>query len=98
MIESGLNDGVQVPATLDLYGKPISTADQAFAQMYTQLCRFSTKLIPDAMDVVATAILEYSSPPPVYPSTEEDFLSPIRFVQVVLATMIKGFWEQKRLY
>ena len=98
MVESGLNDGIQVPATLDLYGKPISTADQAFAQMYTQLCRFSTKLIPDAMDVVATAILEYSSPPPVYPSTEEDFLSPIRFVQVVLATMIKGFWEQKRHY
>jgi hypothetical protein len=36
----------------------ISINDAQFRSMYTQMCRFPTKLIPEAMDLIAKAILE----------------------------------------
>jgi hypothetical protein len=45
MIPSGLPDGRMAPETMDLHAMPISTEDAQFRSMYTQMCRFSTKLV-----------------------------------------------------
>jgi hypothetical protein len=76
MIPSGLPDGSLVPENLDLHAMPISIDDAQFRSMYTQLCKFPTKLIPEAMDLIAKAILERTLTPPDI--DKDDFLSPIR--------------------
>ena len=96
MIPSGLPDGSLVPETLDLHAMPISIDDAQFRSMYTQMCKFPTKLIPEAMDLIAKAILERTLTPPDF--AEDDFLSPMRWLQELYASMINGFWSQKRSF
>jgi hypothetical protein len=64
--------------------------------MYTQMCKFQTKFIPEAMDLIVKAILERTLTPPDF--AEDDFLSPIRWSQELYASMINGFWSQKSLF
>jgi hypothetical protein len=81
MIPSGVPDGSfqVVPETLDLHGMPIITANEAFRHMYGQLCRFPTKLIPEAMDLISKAVLTRTLHPSDF--SEDNFLAPIRWVQ-----------------
>jgi hypothetical protein len=93
MIPRGLPDGSLVPETLDLHAMPISIDDAQFRSMYTQMCKFPTKLIPEAMDLIAKAILERTVTLPDF--AEDEFLSPIRWLQELYASMLNGFWNQK---
>jgi hypothetical protein len=43
---------------------PISIYDAQCRSMYTQMCKFQTKFIPEAMDLIAKAILERTLTPP----------------------------------
>jgi hypothetical protein len=96
MIPSGLPDGSLVPETLDLHVMPISIDDAQFRSMYTQMCKFPTKHIPEAMDLIAKAILERTLTPPDF--AEDDFLSQMCWLQELYASMINGFWSQKRSF
>jgi hypothetical protein len=55
-----------------------------------------TKLIPEAMDLIAKTILERTLTQPDF--AEDDFLSPIRWSQELYASMSNGFWSQERLF
>ena len=48
------------------------------------------------MDLIAKAILERTLTPPDF--AEDDFLSPMRWLQELCASMINGFWSQKRSF
>jgi hypothetical protein len=56
MIPRGLPNGSLVPETLDVRGLAISVADAAaaaFQDMCDRMCRFPTKLILEAIDIIA---------------------------------------------
>jgi hypothetical protein len=93
MIPSGLPDGSLVPETLDLHA---AIDDAQFRSVYTQMCKLPTKLILEAMDLISKAILDRTLTPLDF--AEDDFLSQIRWLQELYASLINGFWSQKRLF
>ena len=97
-VDEGPPDHAQVPAPMDIYGRLINVADPEFARTYALMCRYPTRLIPDAMEIVADVMAEHATAMQEYPSTMVDFLSPIRFFQKITATMIKGVWMRKRKF
>jgi hypothetical protein len=92
--------GSFVPETLDLPVMPISTADAAFRSMYGQMCRFATrtKLIPEAMDLIAKAILKHTLHPPDF--AKDDFIAPICWTKDFYASMIRALQDsdQEHMY